>query len=70
MLRDSRIIFLSYISFVRTYIVLKMLSLTMFASLCLLLSLVLKLYLNYRSNFLDILQRVAHKKDPYHKWRN
>ena len=46
-----------------------MLSLTMFASLCLLLSLVLKLYLNYRSKFLDILQRVAQKKDPFHKWR-
>ncbi len=69
MLRDSRIIFLSYISFTRTYIVLKMLSLTMFALLCLVFYAIITLYVNYRSKFFDIMQRAKEKKDPYHKWR-
>ena len=69
MLRDFRIIFLSYISFVRTYIVLKMLSLSMFVFLCLLFYGVAMLYLNYRSTFFDIMQRAKDKKDPFHKWR-
>lgn len=69
MLRDSRIIFSSYISFTRTYIVLKMLSLTMFALLCLVFYAIITLYVNYRSKFFDIMQRAKEKKDPYHKWR-
>ena len=69
MLRDSRIIFLSYISFVRAYIVLKMLSLTMFALLCLMFYAIVTWYFNYRSSLIDIMKRAKDKKDPYHNWR-
>ena len=69
MLRDSRIIFSSYISFTRTYIVLKMLSLTMFTFLCLVFYAIITLYVNYRSKFFDIMKRAKEKRDPYHKWR-
>ena len=47
-----------------------MLSLTMFALLCLMFYVIVTLYVNYRSKFFDIMQRAKEKKDPYHKWRN